>query len=138
MQVKLIICWQLLTRLVAELKAQQSLVRRLKKLERNLENVTASGGENKIVLQDTEKEKEAKEVKSKGSQTTVKNSIIARRKNRGDSPWDLFVVVGDLRPNNRNLGTPNDMDICNYFLYNHRDVADVKFLSWTTVPKWSS
>ena len=103
---------------------------------------TSGGGENKIVLEDktyTEKEKEAREVKStkvkvEGSQTIVMNKIIARRRNRGESPWDLFVVVGDLRPSNRNLGTPNDMDICNYFLYNHRDVADVKFLSWTTVP----
>ena len=119
------------------------MARRLKRLERDLENVTTSGGgENKIVLEDktyTEKEKEVREVKSakvkvERSQTTVMNKIIARRKNRGDSPWDLFVVVGDLRPSNRNLGTPNDMDICNYFLHNHRDVADVKFLSWTTVP----
>ena len=80
-----------MTRLVVELKEQQSIARRLKKLERDLEKVTASGGENKIVLQDTEKEKEAKEVKSAklpaskmkslGSQTTVRNTIIARRKN---------------------------------------------------------
>ena len=126
--------------LFVELKNQQNMARRLKKLERDLENVTASGGENKVVLQDKnypEKESEAKKaskVRSEGSQTTVRNTVLARRKNRGESPWDLFVVVGDLRPSNRNLGTPNDMDICNYFLHNHRDVADVKFLSWTTVP----
>ena len=129
------------------MKAQQKVARRLKKLDRNLDNVAISGGETKLVLQDksfTEKKVEVKveksakvsanKVKSEGSQTTPRNSILARRKNRGDSPWDLFVVVGDLRPKNKNLGTPNDMDICNYFLYNHRDVADVKFLSWTTVP----
>ena len=73
-------------------------------------------------------------VKSEGSQTTERNPAIARRKNRGESVWDRFVVVGELRPSNKSLGTPNDMDICNYFLHNHRDVADVKFLSWTTVP----
>ena len=116
-------------------------------MERDLEKVSVSVGEASIVLQDKNlpgKRTEAKEVKSaklsssktrsEGSQTSERNSILARRKNRGPSPWDLFVVVADLRPKNKNLGTPNDMDICNYFLHNHRDVADVKFLSWTTVP----
>ena len=116
-------------------------------MERDLEKVSVSVGETSIVLQDKNlpgKRTEAKEVKSaklsssktrsEGSQTSERNSILARRKNRGPSPWDLFVVVADLRPKNKNLGTPNDMDICNYFLHNHRDVADVKFLSWTTVP----
>ena len=123
------------------------MTKRMTKMERDLEKVAASVGETSIVLQDKtspEKRTEAKEVKSakllsskmrsEGSQTGERNSILARRKNRGASPWDLFVVVGDLRPKNKSLGTPNDLDICNYFLHNHRDVADVKFLSWTTVP----
>merc|ERR1712241_1211794 len=36
----------------AELKAQQKVSRRLKKLDRNLDNVAISGGETKLVLQD--------------------------------------------------------------------------------------
>ena len=123
------------------------MTKRITKMEGDLDKVTASVSETSIVLQDKnlpEKRTEGKEaksaklipskLKSEGSQTSERNNILARRKNRGASPWDLFVVVGDLRPQNKNLGTPNDMDICNYFLYNHREVADVKFLSWTTVP----
>merc|ERR1712179_500833 len=29
------------------------------------------------------------------------------------------------------MGT--DMDVCNYFIHNHKDVADVKFVNWTDI-----
>ena len=118
------------------------MLRKIKKVQNHVNSFTVKVRESRIVLQDEnytgDKKVDAKSSKVKlqnsQTQTTEKSSIITRRRNRGDSVWDLFVVVGELRPSNKSLGTPNDMDICNYFLQNHRDVKDVKFLSWTTVP----
>ena len=107
---------------------------------------------NKVVVTDPsdppakeKKKKEAKKVetakaavatngKNRAVQTdSLAQGALARRKNRGSSDWDLYVTVGGLTPKMKNLGKPSDMDICNYFLHNHKDVADVKFLNWTDV-----
>ena len=65
------------------------------------------------------------------SQTMFRNKQLEDRCRRGQTDWDCFVVVTELQPKNSSLGVPNEMDICNYFLHNHKHVADVKFLSWT-------
>jgi len=61
----------------------------------------------------------------------VLSAVVARRRNRGASEWDECVVVTGLKPKSASLGQPNGMDICNYFIHNHKDVKDVKFLDWT-------
>ena len=75
--------------------------------------------------------------KSKGSLTLTAggslNKLLQERANAGPSDWDCFVAVGNLKPKNPSMGTPNEMDICNYFLHNHKNVADVKFLPWTNL-----
>lgn len=76
-------------------------------------------------------EKVANANKTVQAEPAVKSAVLARRRNRGASEWDPYVVVGNLHPKMKNLGKPSDMDICNYFLHNHKDVADVKFLNWT-------
>ena len=125
------------------MKGLPNIARRIKKIERDVQNVVSEVSPTNIVLKDKNQVDEVKTAKTgstkssgthRGTQTSERNNIINRRRNRGESVWDLFVVVGELRPSNRSLGTPTDQDICNYFLQNHRDVADVKFLSWTTVP----
>jgi len=109
---------------------------------------------NKIIVTDPSeapvKEKKKKDVKkaetaNDASTATVKGKsravqtdplaqgALARRRNRGSSDWDLYVAVGGLQPKMKNLGKPSDMDICNYFLHNHKDVTDVKFLNWTDI-----
>jgi len=80
--------------------------------------------------------KTATKGKSRSSQTQtlpLVQGALARRQRRGFSDWDLYVTVGNLHPKMKNLGKPSDMDICNYFLHNHKDVTDVKFISWTDI-----
>jgi len=118
-----------------------------KKYENLRENNVKVEG-NKLIVVDPRppaKEKEKKQVKANEktkavekvtektvpAEPVVKSAILARRRNRGASEWDSYVVVGNLKPKMKNLGKPSDMDICNYFLHNHKDVADVKFLNWT-------
>lgn len=95
---------------------------------------------NTIVVTDPseppEKKKKESKALTKGNKhcsvqtdSTVQGAL-AKRRNRGPSEWDEYVVVGGLHPKNTNLGKPNDMDICNYFLHNHKDVKDVKFVDW--------
>lgn len=72
--------------------------------------------------------------KGKNKETqTLGNKLLQERSSAGTSDWDCFVAVGNLKPKNPNMGTPNEMDICNYFLHNHKNVADVKFLQWTNL-----
>jgi len=72
--------------------------------------------------------------KSRSSQTEpIAQGALAKRQKRGSSDWDIYVAVGNLQPKMKNLGKPSDMDICNYFLHNHKDVSDVKFINWTDI-----
>jgi len=72
--------------------------------------------------------------KSRGCQTEIMaQGALAKRQKRGSSDWDIYVAVGNLQPKMKNLGKPSDMDVCNYFLHNHKDVADVKFINWTDI-----
>jgi len=72
--------------------------------------------------------------KSRSSQTeSMVQGALAKRQKRGSSDWDIYVAVGNLQPKMKNLGKPSDMDICNYFLHNHKDVSDVKFINWTDI-----
>jgi len=77
-----------------------------------------------------------KGAKQRASQTEAEKPVhaaLARRRNRGAGEWDNYVAVGGFQPKMKDLGKPSDMDICNYFLHNHKDVTDVKFLNWTEV-----
>ena len=48
----------------------------------------------------------------------------------GQSDWDPFVVCTNFVPKDKSLGTPNEDDICKYFIHNHKNVVDVKFPRW--------
>jgi len=64
-----------------------------------------------------------------GTQTSNSNKKLAQRMNQvGLSQWDPFIVVTGIKPKNPNLGTPSQMDVCDYFIHNHKNVLDVKFL----------
>ena len=73
---------------------------------------------------------ERSKFRSAQTQTTETNKVAGRRKALGKTDFDPFVVCTGLKPNNPTLGIPSDMDICNYFIHNHKNVADVKFATW--------
>jgi len=101
--------------------------------------VITDPSENPVKKEKKEIPKDAKTAtkgKSRSIQTQtlpLVQGALARRQRRGCSDWDLYVTVGNLHPKMKNLGKPSDMDICNYFLHNHKDVTDVKFISWTDI-----
>ena len=65
--------------------------------------------------------KDKSKMKHVQTQTQQDNKLINSRKYQvGKSDWDPFVVVSNIRPKNQSLGIPNDMDICNYFIHNHK------------------
>ena len=92
---------------------------------------------------DTQK-KEVKEVQAKGNgvkgkksmksaqtQTKIDNKLLSKRRYQvGQSDWDPFVVCSNFVPKDKSLGSPNEDDICKYFIHNHKNVVDVKFPRW--------
>merc|ERR1712059_106377 len=88
------------------------------------------------------KNKKENDKATKGKKTNVKevvakpqpsNPILRKRMNRGRNIFDLFVGVRGFNQYVQNMGKPTDMDVCNYFIHNHVDVADVKFLNFTDI-----
>merc|ERR1712241_843814 len=77
------------------------------------------------------KEKEAPAVVAKPTAPT--NPILRKRFNRGSNVFDCFVGVRGFAQHIKNMGKASDMDVCNYFIHNHKDVADVKFFNWTEI-----
>merc|ERR1712059_165314 len=102
------------------------------------------GAEAKIKKAEALKEKKAaekptpkKEKEEKKATQTVtavpQNPMLAKRQNRGPGGFDNFVGVLGFQTKIKNMGKATDMDICNYFIHNHKDVMDVKFVNWTDV-----
>jgi len=73
---------------------------------------------------------ERSKFKNAVTQTMETNKVLGRRKALGKTDFDQFVVCTGLKPKNPTLGIPSDTDICNYFIHNHKNVADVKFSTW--------
>jgi len=59
--------------------------------------------------------------------------ILRKRAQRGANVFDKFVGVRGFAQHIKNMGRASDMDVCNYFIHNHKDVEDVKFLNWTEI-----
>ena len=76
-------------------------------------------------------EKGKKTIKHVQTQTKIDNKLVSKRKYQvGQSDWDPFVVCSNFVPKDKSLGTPNEDDICKYFIHNHKNVVDVKFPRW--------
>ena len=84
----------------------------------------------KVQKQEIQAKIERSKLRSAQTQTTETNKIASRRKALGKTDFDHIVVVTGLKPKNPTLGIPSDMDICNYFIHNHKNVDDVKFATW--------
>ena len=96
----------------------------------------------KAMEKKVKKEDEKKEVngtkKKEGKEEVVGkvqpvHPIMRKRTNRGRNAFDIFVGVRGFNQHIRNMGKATDMDVCNYFIHNHKDVADVKFVNWTDI-----
>lgn len=90
--------------------------------------------------QKVKKEKEKKEMKEKKvevkevvAQAKPAHPILRKRANRGKNAFDSYVGVRGFNQHIRNMGKATDMDVCNYFIHNHKDVTDVKFVNWTDI-----
>jgi len=92
--------------------------------------------EKKVKKDDEKKEAQTKK-KEIAAEVVAKAQPIAgimrKRMNRGPNAFDNFVGVRGFNQHIRNMGKASDMDICNYFIHNHKDVADVKFVNWTDI-----
>lgn len=62
-----------------------------------------------------------------------KKPMLQKRDNRGPGPFDIFVGVQGFYQKVKNMGKATDIDICNYFIHNHKNVVDVKFVNWTDI-----
>jgi len=85
-------------------------------------------------LKEKKKEKEAKKAEAKPAAPVAivpQNPLLAKRKARGAGVFDKYVGVNGLATPIKNMGVASDLDICNYFIQNHKDVTDVKFFEWT-------
>lgn len=87
----------------------------------------------KKVEKPKKEEKKKVEVKEVIVKPKPVNHIMKRRENRGANIFDLYIGVRGFNQHIKNMGKATDMDICNYFIHNHKDVADVKFVNWTDV-----
>merc|ERR1711881_789836 len=95
----------------------------------------------KKLEQKVKKEKEKKEAKEKkveekkevAAAPKITNPILRKRANRGRNAFDTYVGVRGFNQHIRNMGKATDMDVCNYFIHNHKDVTDVKFVNWTSI-----
>ena len=77
--------------------------------------------------------KEAMEALVAKPGVALANPILRKRVSRGPNAFDLFVGVKGFAQHIKSIGKVSDMDICNYFIHNHKDVADVRFVNWTDV-----
>lgn len=98
--------------------------------ERNTPNQTKKEDQKKEVqVKDNVKGKKA--MKNMQTQTKIDNKLVSKRRYQvGQSDWDPFVVCTNFVPKDKSLGTPNEDDICKYFIHNHKNVVDVKFPRW--------
>jgi len=93
--------------------------------------------EEDVKAKEKKKEKKKDVAKEKEEKPVVpvaivpQNPLIAKRKNRGPGIFDKYVGVNGFATPIKNMGVASDIDICNYFLQNHKDVIDVKFFDWT-------
>merc|ERR1712083_378942 len=114
----------------------------------NIKNSCVKEESNKIMISDPspslnkkEDKKKKEEVSKKEKDTPVAvakptapvNPILRKRFNRGSNVFDCFVGVRGFAQHIKNMGKASDMDVCNYFIHNHKDVADVKFFNWTEI-----
>merc|ERR1719150_18221 len=109
----------------------------------NIKNSCVTEEGNKILISDpspspkkkedevVKKEKDAPAAVAKPIAPT--NPILRKRFNRGSNVFDCFVGVRGFAQHIKNMGKASDMDVCNYFIHNHKDVADVKFFNWTEI-----
>ena len=67
------------------------------------------------------------------AKTAAANPTMKKRMNRGGNVFDSFIGVRGFNQYIKNMGKASDMDVCNYFIHNHKDVADVKFVNWTDI-----
>jgi len=77
-------------------------------------------------------EKPEKPVKA-APPSVPKKPMLVKRDNRGPGPFDVFVGVRGFYQKVKNMGKATDIDICNYFIHNHKNVVDVKFVNWSDV-----
>ena len=79
------------------------------------------------------KENGANDTAAVVSKPVPMNKVSKMRMARGANIFDLFVGVRGFNQFIKNMGKASDMDVCNYFIHNHKDVADVKFINWTDI-----
>merc|ERR1712088_551591 len=114
----------------------------------NIKNSCVKEESNKIMISDPSPSLNKKEDKKKKEEVSKKekdtpaavakptapvNPILRKRFNRGSNVFDCFVGVRGFAQHIKNMGKASDMDVCNYFIHNHKDVADVKFFNWTEI-----
>merc|ERR1719242_2525640 len=114
----------------------------------NIKNSCVTEEGNKILISDPSPSPNKKEDKKKKDEVVKKekeapaavakpiaptNPILRKRFNRGSNVFDCFVGVRGFAQHIKNMGKASDMDVCNYFIHNHKDVADVKFFNWTEI-----
>jgi len=112
----------------------------------NIKNSCVKEDGNKIMIADPSPIPNKKEDKKKKEEVTKKeapvaaakpaapaNPVLRKRYNRGANAFDCFVGVRGFAQHIKNMGKASDMDVCNYFIHNHKDVADVKFFNWTEI-----
>jgi len=112
----------------------------------NIKNSCVKEDGNKIMISDPSPSPNKKEDKKKKEEVPKKeapvaavkpaapaNPILRKRSNRGANAFDCFVGVRGFAQHIKNMGKASDMDVCNYFIHNHKDVADVKFFNWTEI-----
>lgn len=112
----------------------------------NIKNSCVKEDGNKIMIADPSPIPNKKEDKKKKEEVTKKeapvaaakpaapaNPMLRKRHNRGANAFDCFVGVRGFAQHIKNMGKASDMDVCNYFIHNHKDVADVKFFNWTEI-----
>jgi len=112
----------------------------------NIKNSCVKEDGNKIMITDPSPIPNKKEDKKKKEEVPKKeasvaaakpaapaNPLLRKRYNRGANAFDCFVGVRGFAQHIKNMGKASDMDVCNYFIHNHKDVADVKFFNWTEI-----
>lgn len=75
----------------------------------------------------------ADKVKTLTVPVVPKKPMLAKRDARGPGPFDIFVGVQGFYQKVKNMGKATDIDICNYFIHNHKNVVDVKFVNWSDI-----
>jgi len=103
-----------------------TLINKNSELESNMKKEKA-----KEKKKENKEKQEPKKAEEKPAVVVPQNPLLAKRKNRGPGVFDKFVGVNGLATPIKNMGVASDIDICNYFIQNHKDVVDVKFLEWT-------